>query len=75
LARIAKTSPELSESDQERAINNAVNDIVRLNILGIYKKIEEPSDLEHENSENTVSLQQNNDLGATTDVGNHPNDI
>ena len=39
LARIAKTSIELSEEEQELAINNAVEDIVRLNINGLYKKV------------------------------------
>lgn len=39
LARIAKTSDELSEKDQELAINSAIDEIVDLNILGIYKKV------------------------------------
>ena len=38
LARIAKTSDELSETDEQLAIQTAINEIVRLNILGIYKK-------------------------------------
>ena len=39
LARIAKTSDELSEADEDLAIEQAINEIVRLNILGIYRKI------------------------------------
>ena len=39
LARIAKTSDELSEADEERAIELAIDEIVKLNILGIYKKV------------------------------------
>lgn len=39
LARIAKTSDELSEADEEKAIELAVDEIVKLNILGIYKKV------------------------------------
>ena len=40
LARVAITSNELSDKDKEDAINAAVSDIVRLNILGIYRKVE-----------------------------------
>lgn len=41
LARIAKTSKEMSEADYEQAVNDAVDEIVRLNITGNYKKIKE----------------------------------
>lgn len=40
LARIVKTSDELSEEDQSLAITAAIDEIVRLNVLGIYKKVE-----------------------------------
>lgn len=39
LGRIAKTSPELSETDEQEAIESAIDEIVRLNVLGIYKKV------------------------------------
>lgn len=39
LARIAKTSDELSETDQNLAIQSAIDEIVRMNVLGIYKKV------------------------------------
>lgn len=39
LARIAITSDELSEADQSVAIENAIDEIVRENVLGIYKKV------------------------------------
>lgn len=39
LARIAKTSPELSPMDQAIAVEEAVDDIVDMNLLGIYKKV------------------------------------
>lgn len=39
LARIANTSHELSDADEEVEINNAIDEIVRLNVLGIYKKV------------------------------------
>lgn len=41
LARIAKTSDELSEADYDQAIEDAIDEIVKLNILGIYKKVYE----------------------------------
>ncbi len=43
LARIVRTSHELSEADQELAIEAAIDEIVRENVLGIYKKVPEPS--------------------------------
>lgn len=39
LARIVKTSPELSDADQRAEIENAIDSIVKLNVLGIYKKV------------------------------------
>ncbi len=39
LARIAKTSDDLPAVDNEIAIENAINEIVNLNILGIYRKV------------------------------------
>jgi hypothetical protein len=39
LARIAKTSDELSEEDEDQAIEAAIDKIVRLNVLGLYKKV------------------------------------
>lgn len=39
LARIAKTSEELSPLDQAIAIEEAIDEIVGYNLLGIYKKV------------------------------------
>ena len=39
LARIVKTSNDLSETDQRQAINDAVDEIVEMNVLGIHKKV------------------------------------
>jgi len=39
LARIVKTSDELSETDQNLAIQMAIDEIIRMNVLGIYKKV------------------------------------
>lgn len=39
LARITKSSDALSEADESLAIDLAIDEIVQLNILGIYKKV------------------------------------
>lgn len=39
LARIAFSSDELSEADQSKAIEEAIEEIVQENVLGIYKKV------------------------------------
>ena len=39
LARITVTSNDLSDEDESKAIDEAINEIVDLNILGIYKKV------------------------------------
>lgn len=41
LARVAKTSNDLSEEANAEAINVAVDEIVRLNINGMYKRVYE----------------------------------
>lgn len=39
LARVAHYSPEQSDTDQELAIEQAIDEIVKENILGIYRKV------------------------------------
>lgn len=39
LARITNSSNDLSDADQEQAISDAIDEIVELNVLGIYMKI------------------------------------
>lgn len=39
LARVTKSSDELSDDDQAIAIDNAMNEIVELNLLGNYIKV------------------------------------
>lgn len=39
LARIVKTSPELSEADEVIAMEQGMKEIVELNVLGIYKLV------------------------------------
>lgn len=38
LARIAKTSQEISDVDNQIEMNRAIDDIIELNVLGIYRK-------------------------------------
>lgn len=40
LARILKDSDQLSEADQEKANEDAIDEIVRENVLGIYRKVQ-----------------------------------
>jgi hypothetical protein len=42
LARIAYTSHELSEEQQNEAIESAIDEIVEQNVIGVYKKVEAP---------------------------------
>lgn len=44
LAAFSVTSNELSVEDQEDAMNEAINRVVRLNPRGVFKKVEAPSD-------------------------------
>ena len=39
LARIAMTSDDLSESDREQAVSDAIDEIIAMNGDGFYKKI------------------------------------
>jgi hypothetical protein len=39
LARVAITSSELSDADQDLAIEQAIDDIVRENVLGVFRKV------------------------------------
>jgi hypothetical protein len=39
LARIIQTSDSLSEADESVAIETAINEIVDMNVLGIYRKV------------------------------------
>lgn len=40
LGRIAKTSEQLSDLDQAEAVEQAIDDIIRLDPFKIYKKVE-----------------------------------
>lgn len=42
LARIVVSSDELSEHDQDEAVEAAIDEILFENVLGIYKRVEDP---------------------------------
>lgn len=42
LARVARTSNDLSDEDNAQAVAQAVDDIVRENVSGIYTKVKAP---------------------------------
>jgi len=42
LARIVRTSDDLSDADQDQAIDDALDEIIRYNFIGIYKTVDEP---------------------------------
>lgn len=44
LARIVLSSEELSEADQNVARENAIDEIILENVLGIYRKVVDPRD-------------------------------
>lgn len=46
LARVAKTSYDLSDADQSLAIEDAIEEIVRENVNGMYRKVPVISDEE-----------------------------
>lgn len=39
LARIIKTSDGLSQTDQDQALEDAIDEIVKENVNGVYKKV------------------------------------
>lgn len=43
LARIVKTSYELSSADQDLALEQGIDEIIKENVSGLYKKVAEPS--------------------------------
>lgn len=43
LARIVNNSAELSDADQDQALEDAIEEIVRENVLGIYRKVSQSS--------------------------------
>lgn len=42
LARVVVTSDELSDADQDAAIEQAIDEILEENVLGIYKRVTDP---------------------------------
>lgn len=54
LARIALTSTDMSDKDYAKAVEDAVDEIVRLNITGNYKKIVDTNDEDDEDDEDEL---------------------
>jgi hypothetical protein len=44
LARIAKTADDLTDEENDRLTEYAIDEIVQLNINGLYKKVYEPGE-------------------------------
>jgi hypothetical protein len=44
LARVVKSSHELSEPDQQLAIQQGIDEIVALNVTGLYRKVPAPKE-------------------------------
>lgn len=44
LARIARISDQLSEEENDREVERAIDDIVKYDVLGIYKKVRKPEE-------------------------------
>ena len=44
LARITLTSFELSEADQDQALEDAIDEIVKENVSGMHKRVAEPTE-------------------------------
>lgn len=45
LARVAKVPMELSDADQDQAIDDAISEIVNDNVLGLYKIAPDPASI------------------------------
>lgn len=48
LARVLRPAPSLSEADEDLHYEHAIDEIVRENVLGIYRKVPEPDETEEE---------------------------
>lgn len=46
LARVVLTSDELSETDQDLALEDAIDEIIQENVLGIYIKVTEDQQID-----------------------------
>jgi hypothetical protein len=44
LARIAKTSDQLSDNENDLEIERAINEIIKYDFMNIYKKVEQKTD-------------------------------
>lgn len=61
MARIAMASNEMSERDYIEAVNDAVEEILRLNVLGIYKKVVENDSVDESEDEKETNKREENE--------------
>ena len=54
LARVARTTDDFSELEDRLAIEQAINEIVSLNVLGIYIKVSRNSFIKRERKVNNI---------------------
>jgi hypothetical protein len=64
LARITVSSEELSEEDESVAIEAAINEILEINVLGLYKKIVEDESIETQNEDSIAQSEEIVDTGT-----------
>lgn len=57
LGRIANTSPELSDEDNSQAIEDAINEILEYNLIGVYQKVTKEN-FEETKSRNLTDFQK-----------------
>lgn len=62
VARIAKTSNDMSDQDRVKAINDAVDEILRLNLTGNYIITEEKQKMDMKNRKNDMENGENEDF-------------
>jgi hypothetical protein len=48
LARLTATSPYLSESDERLAINYAIDEMIKENVSGVYRRVEKEFEIDVE---------------------------
>jgi len=58
LGRVVVTSDELSETDQQLAIERAIDEIVEMNVLGIYKKVSSKAGVGSEKPEEAQMIEE-----------------
>lgn len=74
LARIAKTSDELSDEDYNLAVNDAINEIIYFDLLGIYQKVTKETFDEMKSKPLTESQKESLELLNNVEIENEKKD-